>query len=221
MQKTCFLSHFWDNVLVPSKQSIAVIRIYSWLCALHKNYIHTMLGLAIKLRCFKKCFTMYVIIRKRMMPVRCGADLLVESCNVGIPHKWLGSFVQLVNPVAFSNHNLKGKIFFRYSTQHSFQNVLRCCRIKQHYISFRHIKPCNKIVTFELSCRKSNSIPGWSNREVMKDVTDRKDRITEWCKVTHKQTYKMSMACLSLRQFEYDVNVSKGSVIWSGLPRQM
>lgn len=70
----------------------------------------------------------------------------------------------------------KRKFFFRYSTQHSLQFFLRRCRIKQHYISFRHIKPCNKIVTFELSCRKSNSIPGWSNREIMKDVTDRKDR---------------------------------------------
>lgn len=180
-----------------------------------------MLSLAIKLRCLKKCFTMYVIIRTRMS-VRCGADLLVESCNVGIPHKWLGSFVQLVNPVAFSNHNLKGTFFSdtAYNTYYKKIIFLRSFRIKQHYISFRHIKPCNKIVTFELSCRKSNSIPGWSNREIMKDVTDRKDRIT-WWKVTHKQTYKMSMACLSLRQFEYDVNVSKVSVIWSGLPRQM
>lgn len=110
-----------------------------------------------------------------MMPVRCRADLLVESCNVGIPHKWLCSLVQLVNPVAFSNHNLKGT-FFSDTAHNTHYNFLRRCRIKQHYISFRHIKPCNKIVTFELSCRKSNSIPGWSNREIMKDVTDRKDR---------------------------------------------
>lgn len=38
------------------------------------------------------------------------ADLLVEGCHVGIPDEGLGPLVQLMNPVAFSNYNLKYRI---------------------------------------------------------------------------------------------------------------
>lgn len=45
------------------------------------------------------------------------SDLFVEGCDIRVPDKRLGSFMQLVNPEAFSDHNLEERLVSEASVE--------------------------------------------------------------------------------------------------------
>lgn len=45
------------------------------------------------------------------------SDLFVEGCDVRVPDKRLGSLMQLVNPEAFSDHNLEERLVSEASVE--------------------------------------------------------------------------------------------------------